>query len=143
VKCCENKLKIQPIERNQMKTIKKNWTKFAGLFSLASLAVCAVYACVSAFGQTAPGLKIAMTNTVVSLTVTNGATNGLYHIYFTDDVGDPDWVLLTNGVTGQTNFSADMGDLEMGYFKAINNDGFTSPTITVIIQAPANGSTVY
>jgi hypothetical protein len=127
-----------------MKTLKKNWTKFAGLFSLASLAVCAVYACVSAWGQTAPGLKIAMTNTVVSLTVTNGVTNGLYQIYFTDDLADtPDWVLLTNGVTGQTNFSADVGDFEMGFFKAINNNTFTPPSITVIIQSPANGSTIH
>jgi hypothetical protein len=125
-----------------MKTLKNNWKKFVGLTSLASLAMCAVYACVSAFGQTAPGLKIAMTNTIVSLTVTNGVTNGLYQIYFTEDVGNPDWLLVTNGATGQTNFSADVGDLEQGFFKAINNNSFTPPTINVIIQSPANGSMI-
>ena len=28
----------------------------------------------------------------------------------------------TDGATGQTNFSADMGDLEQGFFKAVNNN---------------------
>jgi len=129
-----------------MKTLRKNWTKFAGAVTLAGLAVFAVYACLSAWGQTLPGLSIKVTPTnQVSLTVFNGTNTGKYQIYFTESL-DPDsaeWLLLTNGTTGQTNFSADMGDLEQAFFKAVNNTNFVPPTITVIIQSPANGSVVY
>lgn len=129
-----------------MKTLRKNWTGFAGAVALAGLAVFTMYACISAWGQSAPGLSIAVTGTnTLSLTVTNGTGAGQYQIYYTEflDSESIDWTLLTNGTTGQSNFFANMSDYEQLFFKAVNNTNFTSPSITVIIQAPANGSVVY
>jgi len=129
-----------------MQTLRNNWAKYAGLTTLTGLAVFAVYTCVSAWGQSAPGLSIAVTPTnQVSLTVTNGTINGQYQIYFTEflDPESVNWVLLTNGVVAQSNFSANMGDYEQGFFKAVNNTNFIAPSITVIIQSPLNGATVY
>jgi len=127
-----------------MKTLKKHWSKFA-VASSALLALTLLFAGLL-WGQTAPGLRIAVASSnQVSLTVINGTTNGLYQIYFTEflDPDEPDWTLLANGTIGQTNFSADMQDFEHAYFKAVNNTNFVPPSITIIIQGPADGSVVY
>jgi hypothetical protein len=126
-----------------MKTLKKLWAPFALIFG-AVLVLCLLTAGIL-FGQTAPGLNIAIIpSNQVSLTITNGTSNGLYQIYFTQFLEDiPDsWTLFTNGTTGQTNFIASMEDFERGYFKAVNNTNFLPPAITVIIQSPANGSII-
>jgi len=98
------------------------------------------------WSQTAPGLKIAVSPTnEVLLTVTNGIPNGIYHIYFTPFLGDPDyeWTLLANGTAGQTNFTISMDDYDQAFFKAVNNSNFVATLITVSILAPANGSTIH
>jgi hypothetical protein len=128
-----------------MTILRRNWRKLAGVLGGTCLLVSALYTCLSAWGQTAPGLKISVApGNEVSLTVTNGIPTGIYHIYFNEFLGDPDfeWVLLTNGTTGQTNFSIDMEDFDQGFFKAINNSNFVAPSVTLIIQSPANGAVV-
>jgi hypothetical protein len=104
------------------------------------------FAFVWVWGQTAPALKISVTPTnQVSLTVINGIPTGLYHIYFTPFLGDPDypWTLLANGTTGQTNFTFSAADYDQIFFKAINNSNFVAPSVTLLIQSPANGSTIH
>lgn len=149
-----------------MRTLKKNWPKLAGALALSSLVLCTVYACVSAWGQTAPGLSIALTGTnQVTITVTNGATNGVYEIWFTDVLDtnaqvftNGSWVLLATGATNQTNFVFTLGDTDTGYFQALVGNDFDGdgvpdwkdarpfdPTIgilTVTIETPANGSVI-
>ncbi len=144
-KAAEQIVEFNPvIRRKHLKIIKKNWLKFA-LGVSAGFILITLFASGLLWGQTAPGLGIAITPTnQVSLTVINGASNGMYQIYFTEflDPANANWILLTNGTTGQTNFSTPMGDLEQGFFKAVNNPSFLPPSITVIIQSPANGSVV-
>jgi hypothetical protein len=128
-----------------MRTLRNNWAKLAGLAGLAVTAVVTVYACVSAWGQTAPGLTIAPTGTnEVSITITNSVTNGLYQLYYREFLTeDYPWVLFTNGNTGQTNFIANMGDTISGFFQASYNPSFVPPTINVIIISPTNGALIY
>jgi hypothetical protein len=128
-----------------MTMFRKNWASFAGIFTGMCLLVFALYACLSAWAQTETGLKITVTGpNQVSLTVTNGLTNGLYHIYFTEFLDDPDyeWTLLANGTTGQTNFTFLTYDYDQGFFKAISDSHFVAPSITLIIQSPTNGAVV-
>lgn len=128
-----------------MKTIKTHWARLAGGIA-AGLALIAIYACLSAWGQTLPGLGISLTGTnQVSLTVTNGTNNTQYQIYYIDSLDDPNyqWLLWTNGTTGQTNFTANLGDTQRGFFKAVNNPSFIPPVINIVIQSPTNGSTIY
>lgn len=128
-----------------MRMLRKNWSKLAGAVACAVLAVCAVYACVSAWGQTAPGLSITQpSSNILEITVTNGASNGLYQLYYRPDLTtNSQWFYFTNGASGQTNFYANMGDTVMGFFEAAYNPSFVTPTITVIIQSPTNGAVVY
>lgn len=129
-----------------MRHLRRNWADCGGAIALAGLAIFAVYVCVSAWGQTAPGLSIMVTPTnVVSLTVTNGATNGRYQIYTTEFLNSPffPWTLLTNGSTGQTNFTTTMGNFDQGFFKAVNNTNSVPFSISIIIQSPTNGALVY
>jgi hypothetical protein len=128
-----------------MRTLRKNWSKLAGAVACGILAVCAVYACVSAWGQTAPGLTITPTgSSEVLISITNGVSNGLYQIYYREDLTtNSQWFYFTNGIAGQTNFRASMGDTIMGFFEAAYNPSFVTPTITVIIQSPTNGAVVY
>jgi hypothetical protein len=128
-----------------MKTLRKNWTKVAGMTAFAGLAVMVAYACISAWGQTAPGLSIAPTGTnEVSITITNGVTNGLYQLYYREFLTeDYPWVLFANGNTGQTNFIANMGDTISGFFQASYNPSFVPPSISVIILSPTNGALIY
>ena len=128
-----------------MRTLGKHWAKFAGLAGLAVAAVVTVYACVSAWGQTAPGLTIAPTGTnTVSITITNGVTNGLYQLYYREFLTeDYPWVFLTNGASNQTNFLFNMGDTISGFFEAAYNPSFVPPTINVIILSPTNGALIF
>lgn len=124
-----------------MRTLKKNWSKLVGAITLASLVV---YACISVWGQTAPGLRIAVTGTnQVTITVTNAVTNAQYQLYYREFLDtNSDWLFLTGGAVGQSNFPVNIGDTVQGFFQATYNPGFTPPTITVIIQSPLNGSVI-
>jgi hypothetical protein len=128
-----------------MKLLKRNWFNLA-LMASAGVVVLTLFASGLLWGQTAPGLSILVTPTnQISLIVTNGTITGQYQIYFTEYL-DPEnvaWTLYTNGSVGQSNFAANMGDFEQGFFKAVNNTNFIAPSITVIIQSPLNGTTVY
>jgi hypothetical protein len=97
------------------------------------------------WGQSVPGLGIVLTGTnAVALTITNGNASGQYQIYWTEFLGQkPDWLLLTNGTVGQTQFVADMSDLEMAFFKATANTNFAPPSLNVIILSPTNGAILY
>jgi hypothetical protein len=128
-----------------MKIIKQNWFNLA-LVASAGVVVLTLLMSDLVWGQTLPGLSIVVSPTnQISLTVTNGSGGGQYQIYFTEflDSESVDWTLFTNGTVGQTNFYANMGDFEQGFFKAVNNTNFIAPSINVIIQSPANGSLVY
>jgi hypothetical protein len=109
------------------------------------VAVCAVYACISSWGQTAPALSIAMTNsnTAVSLVVTNGTNTGKYQVYWTEFLSAaPGWQLLTNGGTGVTNFTISVGDYTSGFFEARNNTNTIPFVLNLTIQAPASGANI-
>jgi hypothetical protein len=128
-----------------MKTIKNHWGKLTWAASLASLAVIAVYACISAWGQTLPGLSIAMTNanSAVSLVVTNGTNTGKYQIYWTEFLSTaPEWELVTNGGTGVTNFLISIGDDTQGFFEARNNTNSAPFILNLTVQSPANGANI-
>jgi hypothetical protein len=128
-----------------MKTLRKNWAKFVGAVALAGLVVCTVYACVSAWSQSAPVLSVAQTATnQVTITIVNGMTNGLYQIYYREFLTtNYEWTFFTNGTTGQTTFTANMGDTVSGFFEAAYNTNFVPPSITVIILSPTNGALIY
>lgn len=128
-----------------MKTLRKNWTKLAGITAFAGLAVIIAYACISAWGQTLPGLSIAMTNanTAAALVVTNGTNTGKYSIFWTEFLQETnDWTLVTNGGTGVTNFLIDLGDTTQGFFEARNNTNSTPFVLNLIIVAPASGANI-
>jgi len=138
-------IKAENKKENQMKTLRKNWARFAIMVSLAGAAIVAVYACISAWGRSLPGLSIALinTNTAVSLVVTNGSATNKYDIYWREFLDtNNSWILLTNGSTGITNFAYSIGDTESGYFAASLHTNTVPFVLTVTIQAPANGSNV-
>lgn len=128
-----------------MRTLRKNWSKLAGAVVGGILAVCAVYACVSAWGQTAPGLSLTLTGTnLVQVTITNSVTNGVYQLYYREFMNtNYPWIYITNGAVNQSNFIFNPGDTVSGFFEASYNPSFVPPTIVVIIQSPANGTLIY
>lgn len=139
----ESKNNKEPKEK-YMKTIKNRCAKFVGPFACGLALAALAWACISAWGQTLPGLSIAVTGTnEVSLTVTNGVGSTQYQIYYAESLNNPDWLLWTNGTIGQTNFTVDVSDFDIIFFKAVNNTNFAPPVINVVIQSPANGSVIY
>jgi hypothetical protein len=128
-----------------MRTLRRNWTKLAGAVALAGVAVVAVYACISAWGQTAPGLSIALTNTntAVFLVVTNGTNTGKYNIFWREFLDtNHGWALLTNGGSGVTNFTFSIGDTTEGFFEAQNNTNLVPFVLNLTIVAPASGANI-
>ena len=97
------------------------------------------------WSQTAPGLGISLTtNNAVLVTVTNGVSTGQYQIYWTEFLSpSPEWLLLTNGSIGQTQFVVPMGDWDMTFFSASAISNFVPPTLNVIILSPTNGALIY
>ena len=97
------------------------------------------------WSQTAPGLGISLTtNNAVLVTVTNGVSTGQYQIYWTEFLSpSPEWLLLTNGSIGQTQFMVPMEDWEMTFFNASAITNFIPPTLNVIILSPTNGTLLY
>ena len=96
-------------------------------------------------GQTAPGLGISLTtNNAVLVTVTNGVSTGQYQLYWTEFLSpSPEWLLLTNGSIGQTQFMVPMEDWEMTFFNASAITNFVPPSLNVIILSPTNGTLLY
>lgn len=126
-----------------MKTFKNQWVKLAGPFMAGVALASLIFACISVWGQSLPGLSIAMTNTntAVSLTVTNGTNMGQYQIYTKEDLTNEDWILISNGTTGQTNFIISLTDAESAFYRAQINSGAGTP-LSISIVAPANGANV-
>lgn len=91
--------------------------------------------------QTAAVLGISpATNNAVLVTVTNGVSNRQYQLYWTESLGpNADWLLLTNGSIGQTQFLVPMADWEETYFSASAISNFVPPSLNVIILSPTNG----
>lgn len=68
-----------------------------------------------------PALKISiLSSNQVLLQVTNGVNTELYEVYRRLDLVDPayEWIFQTNGVAGQTNFTATLDEFTAGFFKA-------------------------
>jgi hypothetical protein len=128
-----------------MKNLKRHWANFAGAVGAGGLAVLAVYAGISALGQTAPVLRISLTtNNAVVVTVTNGVSTGQYQVYWTEFLSPaPEWLLLTNGSIGQTQFIVPMEDWDMTFFNASAISNFVPPSLNVIILSPTNGALLY
>jgi len=129
-----------------MRTRKQKWAPATRALGAGGMLLLLLTAARLVLGQSAtPGLGIALTSTnAVSLTVTNGSANGQYQIYWTEFLGpNPDWLLITNGSIGQTQFVASIGDLEMAFFKATANTNFVPPSLNVIILSPTNGALLY
>jgi hypothetical protein len=128
-----------------MRTLRKNWPQLAGVFALAGAAIVTAYACISAWGQTAPGLSITLTNTntAVALVVTNGTNTGKYDIYWTEFLQTNNlWTLLTNGGTGVTNFLFGIGDTTSGFYAAVKDTNSVPFVLNLIIVAPASGANI-
>src|SRR5689334_5898699 len=104
-----------------MKTIEKHWGKLA-LAMGAGLGLLTIYiSCVSVWGQSLPGVSMVLTNgnTAAWITVTNGLSTSKYQIYTKETLEDVDWVLTTNGISGQTNFLLSTGDSESQFYRAV------------------------
>jgi hypothetical protein len=116
----------------------------AAVFIGIGLASVTILAARLAWGQAAPGLAITLTtNNAVLVTVTNGVSTGHYQIYWTEFLTpDPEWLLLTNGSIGQTQFMVPMEDWEMTFFNASAITNFVPPTLNVIILSPTNGALI-
>lgn len=128
-----------------MRTLRKNWSRLAGAVAGGILTASAVYACISALGQTAPGLSLTTTGSnSVSVNVTNPVLGAQYQLYYREFLTtNYPWVYVTNGAVNQTSFPFNTGDTVSGYFQVGYNTNFVVPTITVIIQSPANGALIY
>lgn len=126
-----------------MKTVKKNWAKLAAMCGFGLSAIIVVWLCATAWGQSLPGLSITMTNTntAVFLTVTNGVNTSQYQIYTKETLEDEDWVLISNGITGQTNFLVNLSDADSAFYRAQINSGSGTP-LSISITSPANGANV-
>ena len=126
-----------------MKTTRTFWVALVSVSSLAAIVVATITALAD---PPAPGLSISMgASNQISVTITNGVTNANYQLYFTESLGpDADWLLFTNGFTGQTNFTISTVslDLDSAFFIAANNTNGTPFTLTITIEQPANGSNV-
>ena len=96
-------------------------------------------------GQAAPVLGISLTtNNAVVVAVTNGVSTGQYQIYWTEFLSPaPEWLLLTNGSIGQTQFVVSMDDWDSTFFSASAISNFVPPTLNVIILSPTNGTLLY
>ena len=117
----------------------------AAVFIGIGLASVTVLAARLAWGQAAPGLAISLTtNNAVVVTVTNGVSTGQYQVYWTEFLSpSPEWLLLTNGSIGQTQFLVPMADWDSTFFNASAITNFVPPTLNVIILSPANGTLLY
>jgi hypothetical protein len=136
------------------------WLRHVGILISLSLAMALFYPG-RARTSPIPGLTASITsNGFISLTVTNGVTNEFYTIYGKPalDTNFP-WSGFTNGVMGQTNFLVPL-DSAFGFYRAesgLDRDGdgiqnyqdadpYSSNVnyaLTVIIESPTNGATIY
>jgi hypothetical protein len=78
------------------------------------------------------------------VTVTNGVITGQYQLYWTEFLSpSPEWLLLTNGSIGQTQFVVSMDDWDSTFFSASAISNFVPPSLNVIILSPTNGTLLY
>ena len=72
-----------------------------------------------------PVIKMVLTNTnQLSITVTNGVTNGTYSLYNQHVLGSPDWNFVTNGAAGVTNFIVNTEPYLEGYYYVTGTTNF-------------------
>lgn len=107
------------------------------------------------------GIKLnSITNTSVSLTITNGASTNFYEIFGTSEITSSAPVSITaTGALGQTNFTISRGVEARRFFKAtINNDwdgdgilnirdadprnASVNNVLTITIRTPTNGANI-
>lgn len=126
-----------------MKTLGENWSKATSLAAVVIAAAVALYACISTWAATPPGLAIVSSGSnQVSLTITNGTNTAVYNIYFVERMKtNSTWSLITIGATGQTNFT-NVYDTKTGFFAATVNTDSLPITLTVTIVSPSNGAVV-
>lgn len=137
-----------------MKTIRKNWIAFAGIFGGGLLVVATA---LTALSQTAPTLTITPLGTnIFSITITNNIGSTDYDLQWTPVLANSDypWTWAAIGIPGQTNYLVNGGDYQTGFFRTIldtnsvplweaadPNNPALGP-LTIYIDSPANGSTL-
>jgi len=137
-----------------MKTIRKNWITFAGIFGGGLLVVATA---LTVFSQTAPVLTITSLGTNgFSITITNNIGTNDYDLLWTPVLANPDypWTWAVTGIPGQTNYLVNMEGYQTAFFRTIldtnsiplweaadPNNPALGP-LTIYIDSPANGSTL-
>lgn len=125
----------------------------AALLSLAALW--------SALATNEPVLTITRSGTNFVVGITNGATNGIYELYYTPVLGDAayPWTLLSTNAAGQTNFTVAPGANPIAFFfvgvgndwdgdgienfRDANPNGTNVGTLAITIDSPTNGASLY
>lgn len=99
---------------------------------------------ITALAQTAPILTIAVAGTnQFSITVTNGLPTSAYNLYRTPVLGNLTaypWKFVTNGATGQTNFTVTSGVLAAQFYQVMVATNNTIGSFGMFIDSPANGA---
>jgi hypothetical protein len=137
-----------------MKTIRKNWITFAGIFGSGLIVVVMA---LTALSQTVPVLTIAPLGTnVYSITITNNVGSADFDLQWTPVLANSDypWTWVAIGIPGQTNYLVNAGDYQTGFFRMISDTNSVplweaadpnNPSLgplTIYIDSPANGSTL-
>ncbi len=127
------------------------------IFARAFVIVGFLFFTADGLAQTAPVLSIAPTGTnQLLITITNGVGTANYELWWTPVLANPDypWTTTAVGITGQTNFTVNIGPYSTGFYRALqdtngiplweaadpNNQG--AGILAVFIDSPINGSTL-
>ena len=124
-----------------------------------SLLICVTLALWPERGRSSPvpGLSITRTSSnLLTLTITNGVTTEYYEIYSKIQLHLPDWNFFTNGLQGQTSFTAATFPGQSRFFRARatndwDGDGVLNwadadpnstniGVLTITIESPVNGA---
>jgi len=108
-----------------------------------------------AWGQSTPLPVLTITPAVSNqfvITITNGNNTVNYDLYWIPALANPavSWKAVTNGATGQTNFTVSMGVWQCQFFEALVDTNYlwraadpnnpVEGALEVFIDSPANGS---
>lgn len=134
----------------------KRQIQAAAATALATLVALLAYECLA----TPPVITFQkLSGTQYSITITNAVSTN-YTLMWTPSLGDTNypWRVLTNGSSGQTNFTVDAGVWPLGFFQVLTGDDTDLDSIpvwmdadplnsaigalTITINSPTNGATL-